>query len=160
MCRPPLLSQGALPFASSYSAWFPPQCSLLSVNNPWCYSETFKAFVCCLHSLFPRGISTPDIPSYPIYTCRTQNGNTFLRLWSLKLIFWMTVAVVESSSSSPPPLSAASLLHDICVLQVIYLVTFEEVCFPDSMICTSGCNLSFMYSCWWARWKPETCRVI
>ena len=27
-----------------------------------------------------------------------------------------------------------------------YLVTFEEACFPDSMICTRGCNYSFMYS--------------
>jgi len=23
----------------------------------------------------------------------------------------------------------------------------EEACFPDSMICTRGCNYSFMYSC-------------
>ena len=41
-----------------------------------------------------------------------------------------------------------------------YLVTFEEACFPDSMICTRGCNYSFMYSWWWARWTPETYRVI
>ena len=27
-----------------------------------------------------------------------------------------------------------------------YLVTFEEACFPDSMICTRACNYSFMYS--------------
>jgi len=27
-----------------------------------------------------------------------------------------------------------------------YLVTFEEACSPDSMICTRGCNYSFMYS--------------
>jgi hypothetical protein len=53
------------------------------------------------------------IPSYPIYTCRSQNVNTVLRLWPLKIIFWMTVAVVESSSSSPPP-----LLYNIRVLQV------------------------------------------
>jgi len=26
-----------------------------------------------------------------------------------------------------------------------YLVTFEEACCPDSMICTKGCNYSFMY---------------
>jgi len=58
----------------------------------------------------------------------------------------MTVAVVESSSSSPQPPSAASLRHDICVLQVIYLATFEEACSPDSMICISGCNYSFMYA--------------
>jgi len=25
-----------------------------------------------------------------------------------------------------------------------YLVTFEEACSPDSMICTRGCNYSFM----------------
>ena len=30
---------------------------------------------------------------------------------------------------------------------------------PDSMICTRGCNYSFMYSWWRARWTPETCRV-
>jgi len=28
-----------------------------------------------------------------------------------------------------------------------------------SMICTRGCNCSFMCLCWWARWTPETCRV-
>jgi hypothetical protein len=27
-----------------------------------------------------------------------------------------------------------------------YLVTFEEACSPDSIICTRGCNYSFMYS--------------
>jgi len=27
-----------------------------------------------------------------------------------------------------------------------YLVTFEEACSPYSMICTRGCNYSFMYS--------------
>ena len=41
-----------------------------------------------------------------------------------------------------------------------HLVTFEEACSPDSMICTRGCNYSFMYSWWWARWTPETCRVM
>jgi len=41
-----------------------------------------------------------------------------------------------------------------------YLVTFEEARSPDSMICTRGCNYSFMYSWWWARWTPETCTVI
>ena len=41
-----------------------------------------------------------------------------------------------------------------------YLVTFEEACSPDSMICTRGCNYSFIYSWWWARLTPETCRVI
>jgi len=28
------------------------------------------------------------------------------------------------------------------------------------MICTRGCNYSFMYCWWWARWTPETCTVI
>ena len=41
-----------------------------------------------------------------------------------------------------------------------YLVTFEEACSPDSMICTRGCNYCFMCSWCWARWTPETCRVI
>ena len=27
-----------------------------------------------------------------------------------------------------------------------YLVTFEEACSPDSMICTTGCSYSFMYT--------------
>ena len=27
-----------------------------------------------------------------------------------------------------------------------YLVTFEEACSPDNMICTGGCNYSFMCS--------------
>jgi len=27
-----------------------------------------------------------------------------------------------------------------------HVVTFEEACAPDSMICTRGCNYSFMYS--------------
>ena len=26
-------------------------------------------------------------------------------------------------------------------------------------ICTRGCNYTFMYSWWWARWTPETCAV-
>jgi hypothetical protein len=34
----------------------------------------------------------------------------------------------------------------------------EEGCYPD--ICTRSCSYSFMYSWWWVRWTPETCRVI
>jgi len=30
-------------------------------------------------------------------------------------------------------------------IRITYLVTFEEACFPDSMICTRGCNYSFVY---------------
>jgi len=30
----------------------------------------------------------------------------------------------------------------------------------DNMICTGGCNYSFMYSWWWVWTAPETCRVI
>jgi len=30
---------------------------------------------------------------------------------------------------------------------------------PDSMICTNRLQLEFLYSWWWARWTPETCRV-
>ena len=29
-----------------------------------------------------------------------------------------------------------------------------------TMTCTRGCSYSFMYSWWWVRWTPETCRVI
>ena len=35
------------------------------------------------------------------------------------------------------------------------LVTFEQACSPDSMICTWGWNCSFMYSWWWVRWRPR-----
>jgi len=38
--------------------------------------------------------------------------------------------------------------------------TIWEASFPDSMICTGGCNYSFMHSWRWRRWTPETCRVI
>jgi len=27
------------------------------------------------------------------------------------------------------------------------------------MTCIRGCSYSFLYSSWWARWTPETCRV-
>ena len=30
--------------------------------------------------------------------------------------------------------------------KLLYLVTFEEACSPDSMICTRGCNYSFMFT--------------
>jgi hypothetical protein len=40
------------------------------------------------------------------------------------------------------------------------LATFEEACSPDSMNCIRGCNYSFMYSWWWARWTPEACTII
>jgi len=33
-----------------------------------------------------------------------------------------------------------------CSTCLLYVVTFEEACSPDSMICTTGCNYSFMYS--------------
>ena len=35
------------------------------------------------------------------------------------------------------------------------LATLEEGC-----CCTRGCSYNFMYSWWWVRWTPETCRVI
>ena len=38
--------------------------------------------------------------------------------------------------------------------------TLEEGCCSDTMTCTRGCSYSFMYSWWWVRWTPETCRVI
>ena len=38
--------------------------------------------------------------------------------------------------------------------------TSEEGCCSDTMTCTRGCSYSFMYSWWWVRWTPETCRVI
>jgi len=28
-----------------------------------------------------------------------------------------------------------------------------------NMTCTRGCSHSFMYSWWWVRWTPETCRI-
>jgi len=31
-------------------------------------------------------------------------------------------------------------------IRTSYLAMFEEACFPDSIICTTGCNYSFMYS--------------
>ena len=37
---------------------------------------------------------------------------------------------------------------------------FEEARSPDSMICTTGCNYSFVYSWRGARRTPETCTVI
>jgi len=35
----------------------------------------------------------------------------------------------------------------------------EEGCCSDTMNCTRSCSYGFMYSWWWARWTPETCRV-
>jgi len=65
--------------------------------------------------------------------------------------------VVSASGTDHTIWGASFFIHD----QIrTYLVMFEEACFPDSMICTRGCNYSFMYSWWWARWTPETRRVI
>ena len=52
------------------------------------------------------------------------------------------------------------IILEASFLKCDHVVTFEEACFPDSMICTIGCNYSFVYSWWWARWTPETCTVI
>jgi len=43
--------------------------------------------------------------------------------------------------------------------KLLYKLGSKLACFPDSMLCTRGCNYSFTYSWWWARWTPETCRV-
>jgi len=40
------------------------------------------------------------------------------------------------------------------------LATLEEGCCSDTMTCNRGCSYSFMYSWWWVRWIPETCRAI
>jgi len=34
----------------------------------------------------------------------------------------------------------------------------EEGRCSDTMTCTRGCSYSFMYSWWWVRWTPATCR--
>jgi len=34
----------------------------------------------------------------------------------------------------------------------------EDRC-PDTMTCTRSCSFSLMYSWWWGRYTPETCRV-
>ena len=39
------------------------------------------------------------------------------------------------------------------------LATLEEGSCNDNMTCTGGCRYSFMYSWWWVRKAPETCRV-
>jgi len=36
----------------------------------------------------------------------------------------------------------------------------EEGRCSDTMTCTRGCSYSLMYSWWWVRWTPETCRLI
>ena len=46
------------------------------------------------------------------------------------------------------------------ILWPVPLATFEEGRWTVNMTCTRGCSYSFMYSWWWARWTPETCRVI
>ena len=38
--------------------------------------------------------------------------------------------------------------------------TLEEGCCSDTTTCTRGWSYSFMYSWWWVRWTPETCRVV
>ena len=104
VCRPPLLSLDALPFASSYSAWFSPQCSLLSVCNHCCQSETLKASVCCVHSLFLRGISTPRIPSYPILHLPLSKWKHFSEIMVFQIDFlndcssrWIVVVFAASA---------------------------------------------------------------
>ena len=41
----------------------------------------------------------------------------------------------------------------------IWATAFLQRC-SNTMTCTKGCSYSFMYSWWWVRWTPETCRVI
>jgi len=36
----------------------------------------------------------------------------------------------------------------------------EEARCSYTMTCTRGCSYSLMYSWWWVRWTPETCRMI
>jgi len=40
------------------------------------------------------------------------------------------------------------------------LATLEEGFCSDTMTCTRSCSYSFMYTWWWVRWTPETCRAI
>jgi len=49
-----------------------------------------------------------------------------------------TLALLTWSHASRRPL--------VCKVKASSNVTFEEACFPDSVICTRGCNYSFMYS--------------
>ena len=51
--------------------------------------------------------------------------------------------VVAASGTDHTVWGASYFKHD----QIrTYLVTFEEACSPRGMICTRGCNCSFMYS--------------
>ena len=43
---------------------------------------------------------------------------------------------------------------------VANLATLEWGSCIDNMTCTSGCNYNVVYSWWWVRTAPETCRVI
>jgi len=45
-------------------------------------------------------------------------------------------------------------------IEICRTATLEEGCCSDTMTCTRGCSYSFMYSWWWGRWTPETCKVI
>ena len=52
--------------------------------------------------------------------------------------------VVAASGTDHTTQGASVFKHD--QIRSPYLVTFEDARFPDSMICTRGCNYSFMYS--------------
>ena len=121
-----------------------------------------------------RGAHRPQIPVLSVlnWICWTppREQNSWVRHWMQQ--YADIYLLLNYSTWFEHPSRPSSVLHKTVVAAsgtdyTIWGASFfkhdqirtEEVCFPD-MICTRDCNYSFMYSRWWARWTPETCRVI
>jgi len=66
-----------------------------------------------------------------------------------------------SSGEHKTVTAASGTCHSIWAttfLQCSQLATLEKGCCSDTMTCTRGCSYSFMFSWWWVRWTPKTCR--
>ena len=93
-----------------------------------------------------------------IYMFRTSIPVIIRSTWNCSCSLWYRSYYL--GSKLPQTWPNKDLFGHVCPDVGPYLVMSEEACSPYSMICTRGCNYSFMYSWWWVRWTPETCSVI
>ena len=115
------------------------------------------------HTAVPGDLHKGIIVTFFLFYCSSVHHNSRLKKSNKMQLYADIYVLLNYSTCFGRPSCPSSAVHKILVAasgtdhtiweasffkcdQIrTYLVMFEEACSPDSMICTRGCNYSFMY---------------
>ena len=126
-------------------------------------SASFHQYSWTQFQLYLLGMSL-NASNYCVCVNNIQQDATVCRhLFTAKPLYMFRCIWHPSSGVHQTVTAASGTGHSVratTFLQRGLQVTLEEGCCSDTMTCTRGCCYSLMYSWWWVRRTPETCRVI